>query len=544
LRKTIDYRREDNRSCMDFHGKNFVGATLSAEGNRPIYGYDPKAGKRLETAFLEATPDEIDRALGLAADAAPALRSCPSEKIAGFLDTIASEIEALGDELLQTASAESGLPIDRLTGERARTVNQLRLFGRVVRDGSYLDVRIDPALPDRKPLPRHDLRRMMIPLGPVVMFGASNFPLAFSVAGGDTTAAFAAKNPVVVKAHPAHPGTSELVAGAIQRAVQANGLPAGTFSMVHAADPELSLSLVLHPDTKAVTFTGSERVGRAIFDAAAQRPQPIPVYVEMGSINPVFVLPGALEERRDAIAQGLFQSINLSVGQFCVSPGVVVGAEGDQFEQFTQKLNDQFRNAGPGTMLHPGILQGYNKGVEQRSKVAGVDAVKSTQQADAAKTEALPVLFETDAKVWLDDESLATEIFGPSSLIVKHKTREELLNIASSLPGSLTATIFGSEQDLHDYADLLAILEAKAGRLVLNGYPTGVEVTYAMNHGGPYPATTDPKFTSVGTASIARFLRPVCYQNFPQAILPVELRDVNERRIWRTIDGVLTKDNL
>lgn len=528
---------------MSLHGKNFIGSVLSAEGTHHIFGFNPREGTKLETAFHEATADEIDRALNLAAQAAPALRAASADQIASFLEKAGAEIEGLGDALIEQAAAESGLGKDRLTGERARTTNQLKLFASVVRDATHLDVRIDTALPDRKPLPRPDLRRMLIPIGPVVVFGASNFPLAFSVAGGDTAAAFAARNPVVVKGHPAHPGTSELVAGAIAKAVKASGLPEGTFSLVHAADPSVSIALVQHPATKAVAFTGSERAGRAIFDAACQRPQPIPAYVEMGSINPVFVLPGALKDP-EMLAQGLFNSVNLGVGQFCTSPGVVIGEAGDSFAVFTQSLAKKFESGAAGTMLHPGILSSYRKSVEGRGKLRGVTGVSSSLAAQDKATEALPVLFETDGATWMDHEDLGTEIFGPSSVAVRARSRDELLQIAEGLDGTLTASVFGTPEDLAANQELIAVLETKAGRLLFNGFPTGVEVSPAMNHGGPYPATADPKFTSVGTASILRFLRPVCYQSFPETLLPVELQNANTLGLWRMVNGALTKDSL
>lgn len=527
---------------MALHGKNLIAGKESSLGSKQIFAFDPGKGQSLPTPYIEATDAEIDSAMNAAADAFIALRNSTADTIASFLETIANEIEALGDELIETASQESGLPVPRLTGERARTTGQLRLFASVVKEGSFVDARIDTALPDRKPLPRPDLRRMLIPIGPVVVFGASNFPLAFSVAGGDTASGLAAKNPVVVKAHPAHPGTSELVAGAITRAVQKSGLPAGTFSMLHGVDPAVSIKLVRHPATKAVAFTGSERAGRAIFDAAAQRPHPIPAYVEMGSNNPVFVLPGALNGSQENLAQGLFSSINLGVGQFCTSPGVIVGQSGGAFESFREKLEGLFKNGAAGTMLHAGILKGYSENVSAREKTGGVTAVHSSQSAEASKTEALPVLFGTDAKTWLHQPELATEIFGPSAVLVRWQSRDELLRVANEWNGTLTASVFGTPEDLREFGDLIQILEMKAGRVLFNGFPTGVEVSPAMHHGGPYPATADAKFTSVGTAAILRFLRPICYQNFPAEALPVELQDDNERKIWRMINGQITKD--
>jgi len=528
---------------MALHGKNFIGTQLSAAGQKTFFGFDPKAGKQLDTPFREATEQEINRSLELAARAFPVLRESTPQVIAAFLEGIAKEIETLGDQLIDQAATESGLGRDRLTGERGRTVSQLRLFASLVKDGSFVDARIDPSLPDRKPLPRPDLRRMLIPVGPVVVFGASNFPLAFSVAGGDTASAFAAKNPVVVKGHPAHPGTSELVADAILRATQAAGLPEGTFSLVNAIDPAVSLALVRHPLTKAVAFTGSQRAGRAIFDAAAQRPDPIPAFVEMGSTNPVFLLPGAIQERTDALVQGLTASVNLGAGQFCTCPGLIFALNDNTYGLFREKLANAFRQSVPATMVHPGIVKGFHEAASRVGKVAGVAENRSQQPADPQKTEATPVLFETDYATWLANDALAEEVFGPSTILVQGQSESELLRIAESLPGTLTATVHGTSEDLKKYRKLIALLETKSGRLVFNGYPTGVEVSHAMHHGGPYPATADPKFTSVGTAAILRFLRPICYQNFPDEVLPPELQRENPRKIWRMVDGQLTRDS-
>jgi NADP-dependent aldehyde dehydrogenase len=527
---------------MALHGKNFIGSKLSAVGQKTFHGFNPRTGQQLSTAFHQATEDEIDQALNLAADAFPAFRESSPETVAAFLEAIAQGIEALGDQLIEQTASETGLGRDRLVSERGRTMNQLRIFASLVREGSFVDARIDTALPDRKPIPRPDLRRMLIPLGPVVVFGASNFPLAYSVAGGDTASAFAAKNPVIVKGHPAHPGTSELVAGVIAEAVKRLGLPEGTFSMLHAVDPQVSLALVQHPAARAAGFTGSERAGRAIFDAAAQRPDPIPVYAEMGSINPVFVLPGALKERTSTIAQGLASSINLGAGQFCTCPGLVIGIDDAGFHSLRRDLTASFEQTTPTTMVHPNVLQNYERSVARTEAAAGLTFTRTKRSVDAKQTQAPPVLFDTDVDTWLSNEDLAREIFGPSAILVRGKSEDELLNLASALPGSLTASIHGTPEDLQLYRKLVSVLETKAGRLIFNGYPTGVEVSPAMNHGGPYPATTDSKFTSVGTAAILRFLRPVCYQNFPKEALPAELQNENPRQIWRTLDGKLTKD--
>ena len=528
---------------MALHGKNFVGTQLSAAGEKMFFGFDPRGGKQLAVPFHEATENEINRSVELAARAFPVLRESTPQVIAGLLEAIAAEIESLGDLLIDQAMLESGLGCQRLTAERGRTVGQLRLFAGLVKDGSFVDARIDPALPERKPLPRPDLRRMLIPIGPVIVFGASNFPLAFSVAGGDTASALAAKNPVVVKGHPAHPGTSELVASAIVRAVRAAGLPEGTFSLLNAVDPAVSIKLVRHPLAKAVAFTGSQRAGRAIFDAASQRPEPIPAYVEMGSTNPVFLLPGAIHERMDALVQGITAAVNLGAGQFCTCPGLIFALDSGQFAILKEKLTSAFQKSLPATMVHPGVLRGYEQGVSRVSEISGVVADRSFQAADSQKTEATPVLFETDSATWLANDALAEEVFGPSTILVRAQSEDELSRIAESLPGTLTATVHGTFEDLKKYRKLVSVLEVKSGRLIFNGYPTGVEVSHAMHHGGPYPAAGDPKFTSVGTAAILRFLRPICYQNFPDEALPPELQRENPRKIWRMVDGQLTRDS-
>lgn len=425
---------------MQLHGKNQIGGTPSALGRRTFTGFDPRLGNPLSPAFTEATDQEIERALHLAAEAFPAFRLAPYESASVLLEAIADEIVALGDRLIDRAAEESGLPKERLTGERGRTVNQLRMFAALVKDGSYVDARIDTAMPDRQPLPRPDLRRMLIPIGPVVVFAASNFPLAFSVAGGDTASALAARCPVIVKAHPAHPGTSELVGGAVGRAVQKAGLPPGIFSLLHATDPAVSIALVHHPHTKAVAFTGSLRAGRAIFDAASRRPDPIPAFVEMGSVNPVFILPGALEQPVDNLAQGLFNSINLGVGQFCTCPGIIVCGDEGGFRELREKLAELFQRGRPGTMLYPGILQNYEQAAERAAAIAGVRQIRATVAA-ADKTEATPTLLDADARTWLDNPELGHEIFGPASIVVRCHSDAERMRVAQALEGTLTASV-------------------------------------------------------------------------------------------------------
>ncbi len=529
---------------MDLHGKNFLGSQLSAKGSTKIYGYAPGEGRPLVQPFIGADEHEAARAIALAAEAAPKLRTLDAASVVTFLRNIATEIEALGEDLIDIATLETGLPKERLTGERARTTNQLRMFADLVHEGSFVDARIDTALPDRKPVPRPDLRRMLIPVGPVVVFGASNFPFAFSVAGGDTAAAFASRNPVVVKAHPAHPGTSELTATAILRALEQSSLPEGTFSMIHSVDTNVSLELVKHPETKAVAFTGSLRAGRAIFDAAGQRSKPIPAYVEMGSTNPVFLLPGVIRDRGDEFAQGLFNSVNLGVGQFCTCPGLVIGIESYKYEALRTKLSRLFKEAAPGTMLYPGILNSYTKAVEELEGLDQVEVTRTQIEARAGKTQATPALIQATGDAWLKYDALGHEVFGPATITVACNDSQQMLEVADKLAGTLTASIHGTPEDLITHRDLISVLESKAGRVLFNGFPTGVEVSPAMHHGGPYPATADPKFTSVGTASILRFLRPICYQNFPSAALPPELLDDNPRGIWRLVNGEFTRDSI
>ena len=492
--------------------------------------------------MVEASLADIDAALSAAARASDEYRRVAAGQRAEFLDRIAAAIEQAG-ELLDVAHRETALPPERLAGERARTAGQLRLFANLVREGSWVDARIDRALPDRKPLPRPDIRRMLIPIGPVAVFGASNFPLAFSVAGGDTASALAAGCPVVVKGHPAHPGTSELAARAVIDAAIATGMPAGVFSLVQSTRNDVAIALVQHRHTKAVGFTGSLRAGRALFDAAARRPDPIPVYAEMGSVNPVVLLPGALAERGDAIAAGLAASVTLGVGQFCTNPGVVIGVASDALDRVVRRLDALIRQAPPGTMLYPALLDAYEAGVGRLGAIAGTTVVRSSVDAGAAPC-ARASLVETTAQTFLRHRELTEEVFGPSTVVVRCASRDEMEEVARSLDGQLTATIHGTPEELADHAWLVSILEQKAGRLIVNGFPTGVEVCASMQHGGPYPAATDSRSTSVGTAAILRFARPVAYQNFPPSSLPLELQDSNPRGIWRLVDGAMTKDAL
>jgi NADP-dependent aldehyde dehydrogenase len=496
----------------------------------PFHARNAATGETLPGDYHDASPAAIDAACRAAADAAPAFATLAPERRAALLEAIADALEKAGDALLDRAGLETGLPRARLEGERARTRGQLRQFAALVREGSWVDARIDTALPDRKPAPRPDLRRMLRGIGPVAVFGASNFPLAFSVAGGDTASALAAGNPVIVKAHPAHPGTSDLTAEAVRTAVATCGLPAGIFGMVHGASPEVSLALVRHPAVAAVGFTGSLRAGRALFDAAATRPEPIPVFAEMGSINPVFVLPGALAARGTAVAEGLVASFTLGVGQFCTKPGVVFGVASEGWTAFSAAVAERARAVARGVMLHEGIARAFAEGCARLEGVEWLaDGPARVARVDAATYRARP--------------ELAHEIFGPYTLLVTVDTAAELAALAEGLEGQLTATIHGSEDDFSGTAaaDLLAVLPRKVGRIVCNGFPTGVEVAPAMTHGGPYPACTDARFTAVGTGAILRWARPVSFQGFPDALLPDALKQANPLGILRLVDGQLVR---
>ncbi len=528
---------------MNLHGKQLIGVSTSAAGERIFRGFNPITGKALDPTFTEATPEEVDSAAHLAAEAASQLQKRGAEQRTGFLEAVADQILALGDELIERGMAETALPKARLTGERGRTMGQLRMFAGLIREGSWVEARIDTALPDREPLPRPDLRRMLVPMGPVAVFGASNFPLAFSVAGGDTASAWAAGCPVIVKAHPAHPGVSELVGRAVLAAARECNMPDGVFSMVHGASHEVGQALVSHPAIKAVGFTGSFAGGKALFDLAARRPEPIPVYAEMGSSNPLFVLPQAIAERGDRIAQGLVGSVTLGGGQFCTNPGLTVLLEGKESDAMLSRAAELFADAPACTLVHPSIKTAYDRALEE---VSSIERLEVAAQASAAgplpETDARATLLTTDAVTFLQNPRLGEEIYGPTTVAVVCQDREELLEVARSLQGHLTATIHGTDEDLETYSELVEILQGKVGRLIFNGFPTGVEVSPAMHHGGPYPATTDARATSVGTAAIQRFARPVCWQSFPSAALPLELQDENVRGIWRLVDSELTRD--
>ena len=526
---------------MELIGSNLIGGLSGTQRTVQFRATDPSTGMPLEPAFSEASAADVDHAVAEAERAFRMYSQSSAEQRAHFLRAIADEILALGSLLIERAHAETGLPIGRLEGERGRTVGQIRLFAECLEEGSWVEARIDTADAARAPAPKPDLRRMLLALGPVAVFGASNFPLAFSVAGGDTISALAAGCTVVFKGHPAHPGTSELVTGALNRAANAAGIPAGVFSLLHGWSHEVGQSMVRHPLISAVGFTGSLRAGRAIVDAAAARPNPIPVYAEMGSINPVFLLPSALADRSAALARGLAQSITMGVGQFCTNPGVIVGVRGVAFDQLASDLAEQIDQSPAGVMLYAQLRQSFTNAVE---RAGSKTEVLSRTDADGNERRAHPALLRTDGATFLADAELREEMFGPVSVVVAASDYMELERVAEGLEGQLTATIHGTPDELHAHARLVEILTRKVGRLLFNGYPTGVEVGHAMQHGGPYPASSDSRTTSVGTAAITRFARPVCFQNFPDASLPVALRSRNTLGIWRLVNGSLTRDDL
>ena len=512
---------------MQINGAALVGSSEQQTDAR--FGDTP--------SFSEAGAAEVEKACALAESAARVFAGLEPEQRAHFLETAAANIEALGDALIERAMAETGLPRPRLEGERARTTGQLRLFAQVVRQGDWVDATIDPALPERTPLPRPDLRRRSMAVGPVAVFGASNFPLAFSVAGGDTASAFAAGCPVVVKGHPAHPGTGELVARAVRDAVAACGLPEGVFSYLPGTTNALGGALVADPRIMAVGFTGSRGGGLALVQIAAARPVPIPVFAEMSSINPVLLFPAAARSRGDALGRAFIQSLTMGAGQFCTNPGLVIAVEGPELDAFVAAAQSELATSRAQRMLTPGIHAAYEKGV---AALARNPSVRTLGRGHAGEGDSLgcAALFSTTAAEFSADPTLAHEVFGASSIIIRAKDWDEAHRLLDTLEGQLTVTLLFDEEDLPIIAPLMPTLETKAGRILGNGWPTGVEVSHAMVHGGPFPATSDSRTTSVGTLAIQRFLRPVCYQNLPDSLLPVALRSDNPWHLSRRIDGI------
>ncbi|QEK91191.1 aldehyde dehydrogenase (NADP(+)) [Achromobacter insolitus] len=525
---------------MQLTGEMLIGRAAVRGEAGSQRAFNPTANAEIpEPEFGLGSREDVERAVDLATRAFDSYRNLPLERRAAFLEAIAEEILALGDALIERAHAESGLPVARLTGERARTAGQLRLFAQVVRDGHFLRATIDTAQPERQPAPRADLRLAKIPLGPVAVFGASNFPLAFSVAGGDTASALAAGAPVIVKAHSAHLGTSELVGRAIQKAAERLDMPEGVFSLLIGAGRDIGEALVAHPGIKAVGFTGSRQGGLALLRIANSRHEPIPVYAEMSSINPVFLLPQALSARAEALAQGFADSLTMGAGQFCTNPGLVLAIDGPDLQRFVTAAGKALSVKAAQTMLTPGIHAAYESGRAQVDALEGVERVASGAQAGGQANAAQAALYVTDAQRLLRTPELQAEMFGPASVVVKARSLDELLQVADLLEGQLTATLHLDEGDHSAARRLLPVLERKCGRILANGFPTGVEVCHAMVHGGPFPATSNAMYSSVGSSAIDRFLRPVCYQDIADELLPAALQQANPQGVWRLVDGAM-----
>jgi alpha-ketoglutaric semialdehyde dehydrogenase len=505
---------------------------------------NPADGSTLEPVYQRGSSKLIARAAELAEQAFEPFRAAPTEQRARFLELAADEIDAVGEAAADRAHQETGLPIGRLTGEVARTTGQLRLFAATLREGSWNGARVDHELPDRKPARRPDIRSRRVPLGPVAVFAASNFPLAFSVAGGDTASALAAGCPVVVKAHEAHPGTSEIVAAALTRTVAAAGLPAGVFSMVYADGPTVGVELVTHPAITAVGFTGSRAVGLSLVKAAAARPVPIPVYAEMSAVNPVFLLPGRLAAAAEEIGGAFVGSLTLGTGQFCTNPGIVIGIDGPDLDRFLAVAKGAVEAAAPAPMLTRRIAVSYRDGVTKLASHEGTDLVAAAP-APEQDTWCAAALVTTTGDEFIKARELHDEVFGATSLVVRAADAEQLLDVARAIEGQLTTSVHAEAANANDEelaGRLLPILERKAGRILFNGWPTGVEVVHSMVHGGPFPATSDSRTTSVGTLAMERFLRPVAYQDVPDGLLPAAVRESNPDGLIRLIDGIYTRD--
>ncbi|WP_350286054.1 aldehyde dehydrogenase (NADP(+)) [uncultured Croceitalea sp.] len=522
-------------------GKNFVGSTMSSEGELTFDTYNPLLNIENGFTFYEATDTEVNSALELATEAFERYQDVTGMEKACFLRQIADEIEALGDDLVKVYCQETGLPEGRAKGERGRTVGQLRSFADLVEEGSWVNATIDTGEPNRSPAPKPDLRKIKVPLGPVVVFGASNFPLAYSTAGGDTASALAAGCPVVVKSHPMHAGTGELVASAISKAVEKTNMPNGVFSNLNSSGIEVGVQLVKHPNTKAVGFTGSIKGGRALFDMASNRPEPIPVFAEMGSINPVVLLPNALEEKGDDWAKTYASSITLGTGQFCTNPGLLIAIEGKALDSFVEVLAKEIVAIAPTCMLHPNIHSNYGtnqKAILKQDGAAAIASYSESVQSNFAKQAVAKV----DGAAFVANPELHEEVFGPFSLVVACKNKQELLQAVKAIGGQLTGTVIATDSEVSKHKDLINALRTRVGRLIFNGVPTGVEVCPSMQHGGPYPASTDSRFSAVGIHAIDRWVRPVSYQSWPNDLLPKALKDENPLGIDRLVNGKLTKD--
>ncbi len=520
-------------------GKNYIGNKQSAVGNQTYRTFNPQKNTENQVNFFEATQAEIEEAVSLARHAFEIYRKVSNTQKAAFLEAIADEILALDSLLLEAYCDETGLPEGRAAGERARMMGQLRTFASLVRQGSWVDATIDTAQPQREPMPRSDIRKMLVPVGPVVVFGASNFPFAFSTAGGDTASALAAGCPVIVKSHPMHSGTGELIASAIITAAEKTGMPNGVFSNLNSADNTVGSALVAHPGVKAVGFTGSTAGGKALFELASRREVPIPVFAEMGSINPVVILPLALEKNAKTWAVALAGSITLGAGQFCTNPGLLLGIKNNDLDNFTTFLAEEILAREPASMLHPRIKGAYDKGRKAAMEQAGTKIVADYDKEIHVNYGGQTVL-RVSGETFLRNTTLHKEVFGPYSLVVACANVGELKAVLDHLEGQLTGTILAEDDEIGKYEGLVDSLKQRVGRVIFNGVPTGVEVCAAMHHGGPYPATTDSRFTAVGIHAIKRWVRPLSFQDWPQSLLPDELKDGNPLKIIRLIDNELT----
>lgn len=526
-----------------FEGANFIGFERSAKGDKKIKVFSTVKRETLDGEFFAATDDEIDDAVAKAKDAFKQMKKIVDLDRAQFLEAIADEIEQHAEENIKMAMEESGLPEGRLKGETGRTVGQLRFFAQIIKEGSYTQSTIDTAEPDRKPVAKPGMRTRNMPLGPVAIFAASNFPFAFSTAGGDTVSALAAGCPVIVKAHPAHLGTNELISACISRAAKRTNMPDGIFSSLNGDGPELGIKLAKHPGIKAIGFTGSRKAGLALAKIAIERETPIPVYAEMSSVNPVVILPGLLIAHAQQTAEKIAGSITLGAGQFCTNPGLLFCINDENTSSFISMLQKALACTAPQVMLNKGIAENFYS-LKKEMNHQGEMETLVLEEDPKEEFKAAPALHKTSAKAFIKNKKMQQEIFGPSSIVVVAENKDELIAALESLEGQLTATIFANENELSPYTEVMDVLTEKVGRIIFNNVPTGVEVSYAMIHGGPYPATTDARSTSVGGEAIKRFLRPVCFQGFPNDVLPNGLKDENPNHILRKVDGKYNTESL
>jgi NADP-dependent aldehyde dehydrogenase len=524
-------------------GKNFIGSNRSNKGTKTYSTFNPLLNIHNESIFFEATQEEIDEAVSLAKRAFKSFRNATGKQKADFLNRIADEILSLDDDLIQTYCSETGLPEGRAKGERGRTIGQLRSFAELVGEGSWVEASIDTALPERSPMPKPDIRKMLMPLGPIVVFGASNFPLAYSTAGGDTAAAFAAGCPVIVKSHPMHAGTGELVSSAIIKAAEATDMPNGVFSNLNSSGIEVGRQLVMHPGVKGVGFTGSISGGRAIYDMASGRKEPIPVFAEMGSINPVIIFPEALEYRGDDLARTYAGSITLGSGQFCTNPGLILGLKSDKLSTFISSLANEIISIEPSCMLHPNIIGAYEKNKKKAFSQEGMEKIADLE-TEVAPNYGRQAITTVEGSTFLSNPTLHQEVFGPFSIVVQCDNAKQLEQIVSQLEGQLTGTVISDNDEANRYQGVIEALKDRVGRIIFNGVPTGVEVCPSMVHGGPYPASTDSRFTAVGINSIKRWARPFSYQNWPDHLLPDELKNMNPLGIFRLVNNKQTRESI